>query len=526
MPSFTETFGGNTINPTSVSYAGYTITANLALQWPFQALDSANVLADKISVSASAGLVVTFPDATIASVGQDALVNNTGSNTFTIKDYLGVTLATVASGEAWYLYLTSNATTGGTWKVFQFGVGTSSANAATLAGAGIVAAATQLNQNLTTTSSAISYVPVSGDRATVLRNTGGAVVYSPTSAVTLGNGWFVYVINNGTGDLVWTPSGGQLIDGAATKTLSPSESCIFFSDAANFWSLGFGRSLNTTVTSVSISIAGSGETALTTNQVRAQVQNFTGALTGNSTVVYGTTVGVWFVYNNTSGNYTVTYKVNAGDTGVAVAQGDHAAIRSNGTNMELATAAASPWVFISRQVANNSSADLSFTGLGTAYQDYLLLFDSLTPSDAALAPIVQLGEGVTPTWQTSGYYAIGAQSQYSLTAVSTLGVWASATTGFSLTSGSTMVNTANSMGMNGSMTLFNIPASGTTMTSAEWRTAYYTANTAPAANQGLMWLAMSGYLSADTVAKTGIRIHAPSGTWVSGSATLLGLRKA
>jgi len=340
--SFTNIFGGNTINPVGLSYVGYSISADLALVWPFEALDGEAVAADKIDIIATApSLSISMPDATLVSVGQDNLISNVGVETFTVLDADGNTLGTVASGEAWYFYLTDDSTVSGTWRAFQFGAGTSAANAASLAGFGLLAVVTTLNQNLVTTSLNASYTVAANNRAGVLRNDGGSVTWTFPSAATLGNGWFVYVIDAGSGIITLTPAGGQTIDGGATKVINPTESCVIFSDGSNLYSLGYGRSIVSTVTATAINAAGTGDIALTANQIAAQVQDFSGALTGNRTVTYGTGSGYWFVYNNTTGAYSMTYRVNGIDPGVAVSQGSYSILRSNGTNMTVAFTATS-----------------------------------------------------------------------------------------------------------------------------------------------------------------------------------------
>lgn len=337
--------GNQTLNPTYLSYAAYTITSNLELQWPFQAADDDDVCAAKLGISAAASLTVTLPDATLASVGQDVLITNLGSNTFTVKSNQGTTIGSVASGESWYFWLRATATADGTWSAAQFATGTSSATAASLAGAGLSASTTLLNQNLTTTSLAADYTIQNSDRAFVMRNTGGAVTWTfattGSASGQLANGWFAYFINSGSGNITLTAFAGQTIDAAATKTLTPTESCVVFSDGSNLWSLGFGQSISTTTTGSSFSVAGSGDAVLTANQVAAQVQTFTGALTGNKTATYGTGVGYWFVYNNTSGAYTLTARVNSGDAGAAITQGNYSILRSDGTNMKVAFTATS-----------------------------------------------------------------------------------------------------------------------------------------------------------------------------------------
>ena len=343
MSSYTNVFGGNTINPTMLSYVAYTTAVDLSLVWSFEALDGSDVMAAKLDVTTSvASLSVTFPKASLVSVGQDVLIRNVGANTFTVLGYSGATLGTVASGEAWYFYLTGNSTDAGTWESVEFGAGTSSASAASLAGYGLAAVLTRLNQNLPTTALLGSYTFGVSDCATVVRSGGGALAWTFPAATTLGGGWFVYIINAGTGTLTLTPSGSDTIDGDATKALQPDESCIVFCDGSNFNTLGYGRAITSTITAQSISIAGgAGTTTLSTVQKSAQVQNFTGAITGNRIVEYGVGAGYWFVYNNTSGAYSVTFRTDSSDAGCVVSQGSFSIIRSDGANMDVAFSATS-----------------------------------------------------------------------------------------------------------------------------------------------------------------------------------------
>ena len=174
MSSYTSVFGGQTINPTMLSYAAYTTAVDLDLVWSFEALDGSDVMAAKLDVIASvAALSVAFPKASLVSVGQDVLIRNTGANLFSVHDYAGNTLGTVASGESWYFYLTDNSTDAGTWESVQFGTGTSSASAASLAGYGLAAVTTLLNQNLPTTALTGNYTFGVNDTASVVRSSGG-----------------------------------------------------------------------------------------------------------------------------------------------------------------------------------------------------------------------------------------------------------------------------------------------------------------------------------------------------------------
>jgi hypothetical protein len=367
VSSFTEIFTASVVSPSQVSYTSYTISSNLTLAWPFEKnplFNTAAAITDIISQAPS--LSVSLPDASLVSVGQGIVFRNQGGNTFGVLDAAGNTVASVASGTSWFVFVTDNTTEGGVWGITQFGAATSSANAATLAGAGLQAALTLLNQNLTVNAQISNYAPGPADRATVIRNTGGAVTYQPAQAGSASNqlplGWFVYIINNGSGSLVFAPQGSQTVDGESTKTLAPTESAVFFSDGANFWTLGYGRSIVNTVTATNISLPPAGEITLSGPQAAAQVQNFTGALSDNVTVTYGTGAGFWFIWNNTTGAHNVTFRVNSADAGVVVSQGSFSIIRSDGSNMHIAFTATSGTVTQVNTTSDLTGGPITSTG--------------------------------------------------------------------------------------------------------------------------------------------------------------------
>lgn len=342
MSSYTNIFGGNEIDPASLSYAAFTFDANLSLVWPFEALDGSDVAANIVDLTATAAsLLVSMPNATLASTGQANLFNNVGTNAVTIVDYGGNTIINIPSGQMWFVYLTDNSTVNGSWRTVEYGAGTSSANAAALAGFGLRANITKLDQNIVTTDLLANYTFTANDRAQLFCNGSGVVTWSFTDAATLGNGWFVYVANCGSGAITLDPYLGQTIDQNPTKTINPGESCIVFSDGSNFTTIGYGRSLVNTVSGVAINVAGSGTLTLNATQVAAQVQDYNGTLTGNRVIEFNAGVGYWFVWNNTTGAYTMTFKANALDAGVLVSQGSYSILRSNGTDMEIAFTATS-----------------------------------------------------------------------------------------------------------------------------------------------------------------------------------------
>jgi hypothetical protein len=340
MPGFTQVFGGNNVSPSQLSYLSLTIAVDTQLYWPLEASSTGPYVAQKIDVTASAAsLSLTMPNATLVTAGQDSLITNVGANTFTVKAYDGTTLGTVAAGESWLFYLTSTSTEAGTWRTTQLGAGSSSAQAGALAGLGLMAAAGLLNVNFNTDGKNANYTLVANDRASLITSTGGAITFAFTTASTLAEGWFVFVRNDGSGALTLDPYGSETIDGQSTKTLQIGESCIVFCDGSEFNTVGYGRSITNTITALNISTTASPQT-LTSAEVAAQVQNFTGTLGANHVFEYGTAPGFWFITNSlTLAGFTATWRVNNLDAGVTsanVAAGARAIIVSNGTNMFLA----------------------------------------------------------------------------------------------------------------------------------------------------------------------------------------------
>jgi hypothetical protein len=72
---------------------------------------------------------------------------------------------------------------------------------------------------------------------------------------------------------------------------------------------------------LSLSVAGgAGTTILTQDQQRRDIMEFTGVLTGNRIIEVDDTPWSWIVYNNTTGAFSLTFRVT-GQTGVALQRG-------------------------------------------------------------------------------------------------------------------------------------------------------------------------------------------------------------
>lgn len=335
MTTYTNIFGGQNIYPSQLSYRSVSLTANVTLDWPLETSATTNIVADIMDVSAtSAGYTIRMPSAAEASNGQSVLFNNTGANNFTVADNGGNAICTVASGQTFQIYLTSNATVNGTWQAFQFGASTSAASAAALAGYGIKAIATTLNQSSPVTSISTNYTAGAADRASTIVWTSGIGTLGITAAATLGNDWFVMVRNNGTGDLTIDPNSSELINGSTTLTLSPGDSAIVVSSGTQFYTVGFGRSSAYAFNLISINVSGSGNYTLGTSELGYTAYIFTGTLTGNREIIVPSSVQQYWVTNNTSGSFTLGVRTAAqASPGVLIAQNSRAIFYCDGTNV-------------------------------------------------------------------------------------------------------------------------------------------------------------------------------------------------
>ncbi len=363
MTSFSNVFGGGQIQPSDVSYAAVTIASNTTLSWPLNNQDDSNVAASLMDVTASgSGLTLTMPAANEVSVGQAAIIRNIGSNTFILADNDGNTIVSIATNQVWLVYIVDNSSVAGIWRVFQYGTGSSTADALSLAGLGLVAIGSVLNESHPVTTKSSNYTLVAGDRAQTIVWTGGAGTFSLTAAATLGNNWFALIKNGGSGALTIDPAGAELIDGAATATLNPNDSAIVVCSGTAFYTIGKGQALTQSFTRLVKSVAGSADITLTAAEAANDVQDYTGILTGNINVIVPTAVGRWYVYNQTTGSFTLKVKTAAG-TGVFITQGTRTIVYCDGTNVVSAIDTASGTV--TSIVAGTGLSGGTITATGT-----------------------------------------------------------------------------------------------------------------------------------------------------------------
>ena len=315
--SYNSPFTGNVIQPTDVSYRAITITnTTLQLEWPINGTTTNDAAARIMEVATTGVSELWMPPANQSSVGNDALIRNTGGEDFDVMDYAGInTIVTVLAGEAQYIYITDNSTEEGVWGIIAYGIGSSGQDAATLAGYGLLAIGQTLNQSQPVTTFSSNYTALTTDRSSTYVWTGGAGTLTLTLASTLADNWFMFVRNSGTGALTVAGSGGNTINGSASIILQPTDSCIIVCSGTTFYTVGLGKSTQFAFTQLSKAVL-TGTYTLTASEASNVIQKYTGALTGNVTIVVPATVQVYYIVNATTGAYTVTISTGAGATAV------------------------------------------------------------------------------------------------------------------------------------------------------------------------------------------------------------------
>ncbi len=406
--SFTSPFGGNVIQPTDVSYAAYTLTGDVQLQWPFGSNGTDNPAARIMNITPNTGALI-MPPANQTSVGNDALIRNLGGATFTVKDYAGGTIATVAAGTASYIYLTQNPNTAGVWGIIAFGTGTSSADAATLAGLGLTAIATTLNQSHPVSAFPDAYTFVSGDRAQTKVWSGGSGTATLPSSSTVGDNWFFILKNNGTGTLTINCAGGlDTIDTLTTKQFNPSESAFIICTGSGYVTVGYGQS-NTFFFTVLVKPVTTGSYFLTSNESLSIIQEYVGSLTGNVLINYLPVVNLYVISNQTTAN-GFTLSITAGGNTIAIGAGQQATVFCDGVNFYNANTEQSALSTLSLQDGTAATPSLNFinhptTGIWSAgINDLSIAVGGINVASFNVAALTITGSGTFTTGVSGGTF--------------------------------------------------------------------------------------------------------------------------
>jgi hypothetical protein len=333
MPTYTDVFGGANIYPSEITYSAVALSADVALSWPEETSTNTNLATRIMDVTPSAaGFSVYLPEANKTATGNTILFNNRGGSSFTVRNSTGTQVVVVDSGELWQVYLASNTTAAGTWRALEYGVGTSTVDASSLAGTGIVAVGTLLSQSVPVTTLSASYSAGVNDRAKMFLWTGAGGTFTLPAPADVGGNWFCYLRNGGSGAVSADPSGVATINGLSALSFQPGDSAALITDGTSYYTIGFGQQAIFAFDYTSVSVAGTGNYTLAGAELNRIAYSFTGVLTGNRNVIVPATVQQYWVGNDTTGAYTLEVKTSAG-TGVTVTQGSRTILFCDGTNV-------------------------------------------------------------------------------------------------------------------------------------------------------------------------------------------------
>jgi hypothetical protein len=337
--SYTSVFGGNTIYPSDVSYLAVALDADIELEWPLESSGTLPPAARILDVTPDAsGWSIVLPDATLTGAGQTLLFNNlSGSRSFYVKDYAGNTLATVAHGEQWQVYLAATTTAAGTWRVFRYGASTATVQPSALAGFGLTVTDSTLSQSLpVTTFSTTGLTVATSNRASAFVWTAsGAGVLNLLTAASAGNNFFVFVRNEGGGDLTIEPAGSETINNSPNLALRPGDSCTIITDGAEWYTIGLGQQAVFAFDYTSISITG-GNYTLAGSELNRIAYKFVGTLGSDAYIIVPPTIQQYWINNATSGAFSLFVQTSGG-TPVEVNQGAKGIYYCDGTNLVLAS---------------------------------------------------------------------------------------------------------------------------------------------------------------------------------------------
>lgn len=365
--TYTSPFTGDLVQPTDVSYQALYLTASVQLAWPSYVPPNSGYipLSRIIDVTENAaGYIINLPPADQGALGTDVLIRNKGSHVIYVNNFDNVESASIAAGQARYFYLTENSTVGGHWENFTYGTGTSSADAASLAGNGLSSLLGKLvtSNNIVQVSTAPSLVEAS--RALAYVWTGGADTINLPVASSISAGWYIMLRNNGTGTVIVQPQGLSQINDVSTVQLNPGDSglIIFDSNTNNFFTVGLAPADHTTFSSATYDVDSIVGPTLNLAGYAPTIQTYV-ALSGTRSTdleidLPAVTELYVFVNNTNQSVYSVSFKIaGSSQTAIPVAAGSTALVLSDGNILYLLSASNST----SFQAINGSASAPSYS---------------------------------------------------------------------------------------------------------------------------------------------------------------------
>jgi hypothetical protein len=283
------------------------------------------------------GLSIALPPGGQGSEGTDILFRNFGAVAFTVTDSAGGASVSIGAGVSKYFYLSDNSTPAGVWQNVTFGTGTSSADAASLQGAGLTTIAGKLATTQTPLSVSASLTFTDANRANTYVWTGGNGTFTIPAVAGLTPGWFVSFRNNGTGALTIIGTGASQINAQPNITVNPGESGIlmFQSSTGNFFTVGLATPSNVTFTSATYdvdSVVGPSFSLVSYAPIIQTYVALSGTRTTNLNVLLPATTQLYILVNDTGAvSYNVTFQISGSSQApVPLSPGSVATVLSDG----------------------------------------------------------------------------------------------------------------------------------------------------------------------------------------------------
>ena len=415
MPTFTSPFTGTVVQPTDVSYYALGFSNDTQLYWP-AVVNPTQVPAARIMdcTPATTLLRVYLPQGNQGSVGSDILFRNKGSVAFSIVDFSGDSSVTINPGVSLYFYLSDNSTVDGVWQNVTFGTGTSSADAASLQGAGLTTLFGRLA--VTSTIVEVSSVPTLTDnsRANSFVWTSGAGTFTLPNAATLSDGWWIGFRNGGTGTLTLASQSPSTLNGLTSLAVNPNNSGFIYYEAAtgNFFTIGFAAEVNPTFTSGTYDVDSIPGTSLSLVAFAPNIQNYealSGTRTTNLTITLPAITQLYgFINDTTSGAYDLIFTISGSASSITLAAGQVAIVVANGpllyvisqTTTNLFYAANGSASTPSFSFTNDSSTGMYLVGssiLGlTANSTQMLNIDNTNTASPQVSTVATFNAGLIP----------------------------------------------------------------------------------------------------------------------------------
>jgi len=454
MTSYTSIFGGNAVRPSDQSLGTVTLTAETTLVWPTDGgtpSTSAIMEITANTLNTEPGTptpwVLKLPDARRASPGETITFRGLGTYDFSIADNAGNDITTISPGMILTFYLSDNSTAAGTWSFWQAGAGYSLVDANALAGSGLSSYNGTLRVNCLNTKHTSTATFADDARGSIATWTGGTGTLNCPDPANVGDGWYMIFKNAGSGTLtIDSTSTSATFDGLSSISLLTNEGATVVCDGTNFTYVKHGSgSPASTLSYLSISVAGSGTYTLSAAEYANGALNFTGALTGNRTIVVPTAVKSYIISNNTTGSYTLTVKTAAG-SGVAVTQTKTQTLYCDGTNVYAAVTDFGSGLSIPIVVSSGGTGattapgaltNLGGTAVGTsvftaadaATARSAISAASLTANTYSGAQTLNIGTNVTPGASWTGHFTINGSGYSGGISLDATGMWVGHTSG-------------------------------------------------------------------------------------------------